>query len=286
MNQKTKFQTVIICGSLALAVVSAQAQTLTYSTTAPTVGPNGIANQTGAAYDANNVGGNGSNSSSTISGGGNGGVNDASTYVAFDRQLAQGQTFLSGNNALGYRLNSISVQMVGYTANNVLETTTNASPFDGTFWNQLSGTTITASVGTIGGGTFGSIASASFAGGGAGNPGQSTSPNGAGTWLTFTFASPVFLAANTAYGFDLSATNGGYFEWLGISDTAVGGGGNPYASGNAFNTGANGAANTTTMNPLAGDRVFALGITVPEPSTFALCGLGGLAFLFRRRAKN
>jgi hypothetical protein len=103
--------------------------------------------------------------------------------------------------------------------------------------------------------------------------------------LTFTFASPVSLAANTAYGFDLSGQNVGYFEWLGISDTAVGGGGNPYASGNAFNTGANGAANTTTMNPLAGDRVFALDITiVPEPSTFALAGMGGLALLFRRRS--
>jgi hypothetical protein len=38
------------------------------------------------------------------------------------------------------------------------------------------------------------------------------------------------------------------------------------------------------MNTLVGDRVFLLSVTpVPEPSTFVLIGLGGLAVLLRRR---
>jgi hypothetical protein len=88
---------------------------------------------------------------------------------------------------------------------------------------------------------------------------------------------PVALAANTQYGFDLTSY-GPYFELAGMDA-------NQYDGGSAYSTAAKGDLNTGTV--YAGDRTFVVGLTaVPEPSTLALAGLGGLALLFRRRVKN
>src|SRR5450759_1151142 len=245
---------------LGLSVMSARAAnpSVSYSTTAPTPGANDIYNFAGAAYDANNIGGGGVNVGGNTATG-NGNINDGSTYVAGDR-AAQGQTFLTGSSAS--MLSSISVQMTGYTANNVLGANGGAPNYDGTFWNLNSGTTINLRVGTISGSSLSPVFSATFDNGGSGTPGQSFSANGTGTWLTFTLATPLSLAANTTYGFDLAGASGTYFEWLGLSNA----GGNNFADGTAYGSGAAGVGDTTAT-ALAGARVFDLGIsTVPEPS--------------------
>ena len=229
---------------------SAHAGTVTFATAAPTATGTDvlISNLTGTSTDAGNV---------------SGGV-DAFTYVAAD-QGAQGQFFTTGSNALGYTLNSISLQNVTYattyyqTANpstfnvrvtrpgvsnslSVLDTET--APITGTETN------------TFGDGHFGGT--------------------GTGNFITFNLAHPVTLAANTQYGFDVGSA-GAFFETNGTSVSTIYGGGNAYTSGSAGV--ANGVATTDT-----GVRVFAADLTptspVPEASTTLSFGLllagGGL----------
>lgn len=252
-----------------LAVVAllsglAQGAVVSFSPTAPTPGPVDISNFVGAALDADNIG-NGS---------------DSSTYVAFDRQ-GQGQTFLTGGNAGGYSITGFWVQHCGYTAN------TGATYYWMPVGSQLgirvtnpaaSGTpgfVLSSEVYAITGSEPDVLPTAAIA----------NSPNGTGTWVHVALGTPVPLAANTLYGFDLTGirtTGSGadlFFELLGIKDTAVGG--NPYANGAAYRTGSNGLANDI-LTTRTGDRVFVVEL-VPEPTTIALLGLGSLAALRRRR---
>jgi len=278
----------LIYAGFGVALIAAPGLPVSYSPTAPTVGPGSIANYIGAVYDANNIGGNGINSSQTT-GGGNGNLNDAYTYVG-NNQPAQGQTFLTGSDPSGYLLDSISVQITGYADNNVIGTT--GSPYDQTFWGLATGSTFNMRVGTVSGTGFSQIATASFVNIPApNNPGSGASKNGPGTWLTFTFLTPIALTASTEYGFDLSSVNTAFFEWLGLADEATNTPGidlsDYYAGGTAYNTGADGVA-SNLINPLGGDRVFELNIeSAPEPSILALGVVGGLgALMIRKRAKT
>jgi hypothetical protein len=222
------------------------AGTLTFSANPPTPDANSIYNWNGAAFDADNVGGSGTNANGSPN---NGGANDAATYVA-SNQPAQGQTFLTGNATFGYELNSITVRVVGYT-NNV------ATGNDNTFWNLGdTGSSFRIRVGKVNGTAFYPKVAEYATAGGSGNPGASNSANGPGTWLTFTFATPVRLDPNTLYGVDLGGGSG-YFELLGIRDAAVGG--NPYTAGTAYTAGANGYGEFAVV-PQAGERVFHLGL--------------------------
>lgn len=266
----TKLLTTVVCGSLALAVASAQAASLTLTPTAPTPGAYDVYNFTGAGADGGNV-----NDGATYP---NGWLNDPFTYVAGD-QTTKGQTFTTGGLPGGYTLSSIWVQHAGYTSNS----DPGLGTYNGTWWHMAAGGTLTLRVtdpSQVGNAGF-ALATETYTTTGleGWGTGYNNSDNGDGMWLDFTLATPITLAANTAYGFDLtgSANNSVFFEWLGTSSDVLNG-------GSAYR-GSTVATPDNTLNALAGDRVFLVGLTpVPEPSIFALIGLGGLASLLRRRS--
>ena len=80
---------------------------------------------------------------------------------------------------------------------------------------------------------------------------------GTGLWFHVTLDTPVALAANTEYGFDLTSISGLgpvlFFETMGIRDDAEGG--NPYPDGSAYVSGSAGAADNV-LTPAPGDHVF------------------------------
>ncbi len=90
---------------------------------------------------------------------------------------------------------------------------------------------------------------------------------GTGRFITFTFDTPVALAPNTTYGFDVG---GGdvrhYWETDGRDFTPGGPGGgsptDPYAGGNAYSTGLSNGHGDNTMTNRAGDRVFVVALTL------------------------
>ncbi len=104
-------------------------------------------------------------------------------------------------------------------------------------------------------------------------------------WATFVFDTPVALAANTTYGFDLGqATNNNGWQ-AGIPYLAYSG---DEVSGDDLQSGAvdgNIGAGTSDANLTTNrDMVYHLDLSaVPEPTTTALLGLGGLALILRRR---
>jgi hypothetical protein len=265
----TKLLTTAVCGSLALAVASAPAASLTLTPTAPTPGTYDIYNFTGAAADGGNV-----NNGGTYL---NGAANDGFTYVAGD-QTTKGQTFTTGSLPSGYELSDIWIQHVGYTANGP----NGDAGYNGTWWHMVAGSTLTIRVTNPSqAGTAGFVlASDTYAttGSEGWGSGYNNSDNGDGMWLQFSLATPVALTANAQYGFDLtSANNNAFFEWLG-TDSDVFSGGGAYRGSTV-------ATPDNALNALVGDRVFLLGLTpVPEPSTLALIGLGGLVVLLRRRS--
>jgi hypothetical protein len=249
-----KIKLLTICGAVALLGVATQAGTVSFSTTAPTPGASDLYNLTAGANDSDNV---------------SAGA-DAATYVAMDRDAAQGQTFTTGSFAGGYVLNGFWLQHVLYQT----------SQGNGTWWNvntagaQLTFRLIDPTADSI-------LNSASYTitgtepnnfGGNDGNANQV----GTGTWMYFTFDSPITLNANTTYGLDLqtAASPNFYFEMAGDNLDV-------YSGGSAYSTTRAGA--TPTIN--TGDHVFDVSLTeTPEPSALALIGLGGLVVLLRRRS--
>ena len=214
--------------------------TLGYSATQPSGSTESVANWTGAAFDAANLGGSGVNADG---GANNGAANDASTYVA-NNQPRQGQTFTTGGNPHGYDAASITVRIAGYSGNT-------ATGSNGSAWNlNLTNGPIIVNVGKITGSDFTTLSMQCFTSGGTGNPGSGTSANGPGTYLTFHLPFAVHLEPNTTYGFDFAIGNGGsnYFEWLGISSNYAP---DPYVGGTAYTRPWGGP-----VTPVAGDRVF------------------------------
>lgn len=228
------------------------AATLTFSSSAPAVAVPSIANWIGAAYDANNVGGSGTNAAG---GANNGTANDSSTYVA-DSRGAQGQTFLTGSNASGYTLNSITVQVAGYSDN-----VTGGSASNNTYW-ALSNTSASflVRVSQVSGTNLIPVTAEPAMDGGTGNPGVGDSANGPGTYLTFALTYPVALQPNTLYAYDIGVAAGtDYFETMGIQ-AATSAGAHPYTSGSAYVSGASGVGNNT-FTAYPGDRVFMVNMT-------------------------
>lgn len=253
----------VFAAALFLAAESLPAHTVTFNATMSYAGsqPNGavdaVANWTGAAFDAANIGGSGVNSDG---GSNNGTTNDAYTYVA-NGNATQGQTFTTGSNANGYDVTSITVRMAGYTNN----TATGANV---TNWDlNARSSPILIGVGKVAGSTtFSPQIVQGFMAGGVGSPGSGSSANGPGTYITFQFASSLHLDPNTTYAFDVSVAGGtsyNSFEWLGTSADNYGGGTAYQRSG-------------TTITPLTGDRVFMVNMTASASAPVAFSHPGTL----------
>jgi hypothetical protein len=169
-----------------------------------------------------------------------------STSMWGDRP-ARGQTFTTGSDVGGYTLNSITYQSGSDRTDN---------------------RTYSIRVGTISGTDITDVASEST-----GVTGEDLLTN---QWATWSFDTPVSLAANTVYGIDVVISSGsGHTNFRNT--------GNPYADGTAYNSGGGGVTGATISTGNY-DYVFHLDmVAVPEPSTTALLGLGGLALILRRR---
>jgi DUF1680 family protein len=222
----------LVAGAMLMAGAILRAASLTLSVSAPTPGTNDIYNFSGASHDGANVCAGGAYA--------DGAANDAFTYVAGDR-ADQGQTFTTGSITNGCLVNAIWVRHAGYTNNTDL-----------TWWQMNSGVTLTVRVtdpSQAGASGFAVRTETYVTTGTEGWSGGFNSANGDGDWLRFVFATPVSLATNKTYGFDLtSATTGVFFEWLGTSN-------NVFPGGSAYNGSTAGSADNT-MNMLVGDRVF------------------------------
>ncbi|HEX9841975.1 MAG TPA: alginate lyase family protein, partial [bacterium] len=216
--------------------------TITYSSVQPSGAVDSIAQWSGAAFDAANIGGSGVNADG---GADNGTANDASTRVTGGLPI-QGQTFTTGSHPNGYDVTGITVRMAGYTNNT-------ASGSNMTAWNLgASKGPIHATIAKINGTARSPLSIQNFMAGGTGHPGSGSSANGAGAYLTFNLPFPVHLEPDTTYGFDLVSGNGSanHFEWLGTS-------GDPYVGGTAYSR----SWGDGPITPLAGDRVFQVDMT-------------------------
>lgn len=218
---------------------------VSYAATPPAGGADSIANWTGAAFDAANIGGSGVNADGGVN---NGTANDAYTYVA-GNQPRQGQTFTTGSNPNGYQLTAVTARMAGYTTNNA--TGDNQTAWDVNAHNGP----VQVEIGKVSGTDVATLTRQMFIMGRAGNPGAGRSANGAGTYITFHLPFTTYLEPNTMYSFDFWIGNGSnnYFEWLGTQTDA-------YAGGTAYNRDWWGGP----ITPLAGERVFQLELTALE----------------------
>ena len=240
-----------LLSAVGITAPSMQAATISLSASAPTVDGSDIAQLSDSGLDTFSVSG------YTPVGDGSGDAGDV-----WGGRGAMGQTITTLSNPDGYSLDSFSFK--SHTAGG----------------NANAGTsTYTFRIGTIFGTTFTSLAS------GSANPSDSYS---AGDWLTMTFDSPVTLSADTQYAIDIRNPNtsfgvtvDGAWGWrtAGEIDSS-------YTGGSAYVSGFNGGTVPDDSNvafPTI-DRVFHVNLAaIPEPSSTALLGLGGLALALRRR---
>ena len=187
-------------------------------------------------------------------------TNNSSTAVWVD-QPGQGQSFTTLSAAGGYQLNSITIDA------------------NGTGGNGFTGNLI-LDIGTYSGGVL-TVTNSYTASSGTDVSSINGLPNN--LYITFTFTTPITLAANTTYGFAVGSTGAGLLLAQNSSSTYLGG----TAFSTSPNNGLNGAISGGSANGF--NRVFDVSLTVeavPEPSTWALM-LGGLVALVmtsRRRA--
>ena len=209
-------------------IASAEAATLSWSSTAPTPGINDAYNLVGTTTDVGNV---------------NSG-NDSGTYIAADRPQI-GQTFTTGTDPGGYFLTAITLQHVTY----------------GTTWWDLgpgwgSGNPWTLRIGTTNAGSFTPFATetavmdSTFANG-------KYSGVGGGEYAKLTLDAPQMLSPNTTYAFLVDTANP-FMEVNGTNN-------NVYAGGTAFNIAHNASSGAVTT--YSGDHVFLATMTTQAAST-------------------
>jgi hypothetical protein len=95
-------------------------------------------------------------------------------------------------------------------------------------------------------------------------------------YITFDFASPLSLGANTTYGFLWDTGSQGFVTVNNLD-------GSTYGGGTAISSGSGGVADLNNVLDRDLDRVFHVDLTaIPEPST-GILGLAALAMALRRR---
>jgi hypothetical protein len=174
---------------------------------------------------------------------------------------APGQTFTTGSNVGGYKLNAITVELAD--AGNGTFNDGNSINLEIASVNAAKGTYQLLEV------TNGVIATGTGI--------------GQGNYITFTLNSPLSLAAGSTYGFAVSGASG----YAGLTvDTAAG----DYTGGQLaeFQPGS-GFGGTLITSSAVPQSVFDVSLTplaaVPEPAGLALFGLGALAVLGLKRRK-
>jgi regulation of enolase protein 1 (concanavalin A-like superfamily) len=242
--------------ALSLLVI-VQAAVVTFHNEQPTPGLYDVYNLVGATRDANNVGTTPYDSW----------LNDEWTYLALDR-AAQGQTFVTGGSKPVYLLTGFWIQHVGYTENTASGTNNNGTwysmPLNSKFGIRITDPAASGTVGFVLGSETYTVTrnEANIL-----PAGVTSSANGTGTWIHFVLDTPIPVAANKTYGFDVVSITGNanmFFEILGIKDTSPNPPGNPYTAGTAYRSGANGMGNNVlTVAP--GDRVFLVELVGAPP---------------------
>lgn len=164
-----------------------------------------------------------------------------------------GQSFTTDSNSSGYTLNSFSFQLNSTrTASSTLSYNIRVVSLSGT-----DSTTITNLTGETWNGVHNS-----------------------GDWITYTFDTPVSLAANTLYGVDIQHVSGGAWQ-DGI--TSLRRNGNTFAGGAKYTRG---DGDPAVISNSSNDLIFHVDMTaalIPEPSVALLSGLGVMLLLRRRK---
>jgi len=147
---------------------------------------------------------------------------DWGSSVIWGDRPARGMTFTTGGDA-GYTLNSITLQAA---------------------LDQGDNGDYTIRVGTISGTTFSAVFSETT--------GTVTVDVAVDDYVTFTFSTPVALAANTVYGIDVGRPGSGWHSYRNTDDSS-------YTGGSAYDSGS-GAVGDGTISTYSHDRVFHLDI--------------------------
>ncbi len=160
----------------------------------------------------------------------------------------QGQSFTTSTNIGGYQLNAVTLKNRNNTSS--------------------SGPTFNVLIGTLSGSTFTQLGSTET------GVAPSYSPN---DYITFTLATPLTLSANTNYAFLWGSNGEGFVTANNLDD-------NTYTGGTGISSGDDNVPDLNNVIARNVDRVFHLDlVAIPEPSSVALLGLSGIAFLLRRR---
>ena len=227
MNAISLPRALVLVAMMLLATTTLHAANASFSTTAPTPGPDDIANLTGAPVLGSNVAS---------------GIPEA-CYLADDRPV-QGQVFTTGPNPSGYLLTAVTLRHVTYSTYALVPDLTYTiriiRPMGGTTLLSVL-VTETATVPASAPNNIPTI------------DGGNSQGAGSGRYVTFTFANPIALSPNTTHGFDVAGgSTRHYWECDGTSSDA-------YAGGSASSTGANGVANLTRTTRV-GDHVFVVAL--------------------------